>query len=168
MKKTITVNVGSVPFVLNVDAYDALDRYLKDVRSRIADSNADEIMADIEGRIAEIFSDKVRTQGQVVDLDMITYVISVMGKPETFADEGEGEQRTVRPVQVYAPKKLYRSRKSTVIGGVCAGLAEYLNIDISLVRIIALLLVLVGGVSFWIYIIMWIVIPLEPLDYVRR
>ena len=61
-------------------------------------------------------------------------------------------------------KKLYRSRSDKVIGGVCGGLAEYLGIDSSIIRLITLALIFVGGVSIWIYIIAALVIPLEPKD----
>jgi phage shock protein C len=62
-----------------------------------------------------------------------------------------------------AHKKLYRSRKNVMIGGVCAGLAEYFNIDPSLARLATVLLVFPGGLSFWAYIIAWIIIPQRPL-----
>lgn len=58
--------------------------------------------------------------------------------------------------------KLYRSRSNRIIAGVCGGIANYFGIDVSIVRIITLLLIFVGGVSIWIYIIAALVIPLEP------
>lgn len=63
-------------------------------------------------------------------------------------------------------KKLYRSRENAMIGGVCAGLAEYFNIDPSLVRLAAVILVFPGGLGIWAYIISWIVIPQKPLGTV--
>ena len=61
-------------------------------------------------------------------------------------------------------KKLYRSRVDCKIGGVCAGLAEYFNIDATIVRIIAILLIFADGVGFIGYIIAWIVVPRRPID----
>jgi phage shock protein C len=61
-------------------------------------------------------------------------------------------------------KKLYRSRENAMIGGVCAGLAEYFDIDPSLVRLATVLLVFPGGLSFWAYIVAWIIIPHKPLS----
>lgn len=58
-------------------------------------------------------------------------------------------------------RRLYRSRQQ-VIGGVCAGVAKYLNVDVSLVRIITFLAIFMGGVSFWLYVLAWVIIPLEP------
>lgn len=58
-------------------------------------------------------------------------------------------------------RKLFRS-KDQVIGGVCAGIAKYLNVDVSLVRIITFLAIFMGGVSFWLYVLAWVIIPVEP------
>jgi len=63
-----------------------------------------------------------------------------------------------------AYKKLYRSRENAMVGGVCAGLAEYFNIDPSLARLATVLLVFPGGLSFWAYIVAWIIIPQKPLE----
>lgn len=57
-------------------------------------------------------------------------------------------------------RKLYRSRDK-MLGGVCGGLADYFNLDKSLVRIIFALLFLAGTIGFWMYIVMWIIIPEE-------
>lgn len=58
-------------------------------------------------------------------------------------------------------KKLYRSRSNRVIGGVCAGLAAYLNFDPTVLRLITVLLTFVAGMSLWVYLIAWLIIPEE-------
>lgn len=60
-------------------------------------------------------------------------------------------------------KKLYRSRKR-VIGGVCQGLADYFGIDVVLVRLIALFALFCFSAGFWVYIVLWIFLPPEPVD----
>jgi phage shock protein C len=60
------------------------------------------------------------------------------------------------------PKRLYRSRTDSMIAGVCGGLAEYFDIDPTLVRLAFVAVLLLGGSAVLIYIIMWIVVPLEP------
>ncbi len=65
------------------------------------------------------------------------------------------------------PRKLYRSRNGK-IGGVCSGLADYFNTDVVPVRLLAALGLLCGGLGFWVYLVCWIVIPLEPYDKERR
>lgn len=59
-------------------------------------------------------------------------------------------------------RRLYRSRKDKMIGGVCAGLADYFRIDTTWMRLLFVLFLLVGGSAILVYIIMWIVVPLEP------
>lgn len=61
------------------------------------------------------------------------------------------------------PKKLYRSKKDRMIGGVCGGLAQYFNMDPTVIRIIAVIILLFGTAGFWAYLIMWIVVPEEPV-----
>ena len=63
-------------------------------------------------------------------------------------------------------KKLYRSRKDKMIGGVAGGLAEYFDIDPTLVRILFIVTLFIGGGGFLAYIIMWIVVPEEPFFFV--
>lgn len=60
-----------------------------------------------------------------------------------------------------ADKKLYRS-DDRLIAGVCAGLAEFFGLDVSLVRIATLILILFGGLSLWVYIILWLIVPKGP------
>ncbi len=59
-------------------------------------------------------------------------------------------------------KKLYRSRSERFIGGVCGGLAKYLNWDVSLIRLIFIVLILSLGSGLLLYLLLWILIPLEP------
>jgi phage shock protein C len=60
------------------------------------------------------------------------------------------------------PKKLMRSSSDKKLGGVCAGLAEYFDMDTTLVRVLWLLIVLCGGTGILLYVILWIVLPLAP------
>ncbi|HXD24571.1 MAG TPA: PspC domain-containing protein [Propionibacteriaceae bacterium] len=57
------------------------------------------------------------------------------------------------------PRKLYRSRSQRMIAGVCGGLADYFNIDATLVRVLFLLLAVFGGTGLVIYIVMWVIVP---------
>jgi phage shock protein C len=61
------------------------------------------------------------------------------------------------------PKKLYRSTTNKMIAGVCGGIAEYFNIDATVVRIIAVILLLPGGLpGFLPYVLLWIIVPEKP------
>ena len=58
-------------------------------------------------------------------------------------------------------KRLYRSETDVMLGGVCAGLGDFFNLDPTILRLIFVVLFLSGTVGFWLYLVMWIVIPLE-------
>jgi phage shock protein PspC (stress-responsive transcriptional regulator) len=163
MKQTYNVNIGGRAYNIDADAYHLLDRYLKDVSSRLTDSDF-ESMDDIEARIADIFDERISSAMQVVNIEMVRRAMAIIGRPDIFGGQKRGfsHQQDGRPGE---PKRLYRS-SDNVIGGVCGGLAEYFEIDASVVRLITVLLFFFGGLSLWVYIIMWIVLPQSP-NYVK-
>ncbi len=63
---------------------------------------------------------------------------------------------------ISTPKRLYRSRRDSKIAGVCGGIAEYFNIDSTLVRLAFLLFFLLGGCALLVYLVMWLIVPLAP------
>lgn len=167
MKKTLNVNIGGIAFTVDEDAYRTLDQYLEDVRSRLEGNDPNEVMTDIESRIAELFSEQITHRSQVVNIEMARHAIGVIGRPDTFGERkstpsGESSfagRETPPPYQ--EPRKLYRSRRNRIIGGVCGGIARYFDVDVTLVRVLFAILFFTS-VSLWIYIILWIVIPQAP------
>lgn len=158
MKETINANIGQQVFMLDRDAYDRLTLYLNDVRRHIA-ADTDEVMNDIEIRIAEIFREELPSVMMVVTLAMVERAIARIGRPEDFGAESHCE--TNNNVGGMKTKQLRRSRTNRSIAGVCAGLADYLGVDVTVMRILALSLVIFGGMSLWVYIILWLLIPEE-------
>jgi len=59
-------------------------------------------------------------------------------------------------------KKLYRSKKDSMIAGVCGGIAEYFDVDSTLIRLLAVIVALLGGAGVVVYIIAWIIVPQKP------
>ncbi len=164
MKQTVNVNIGSMPFTLDEDAYQALREYFADVRSRLPEDDT-ETEADVETRMGEILREKVASPMYVVSLDTVRAAIARLGTPDCFGarhDDLRSEEETSTNRR---PDKLRRSRTDRSIAGVCGGLAEYFGIDSSLLRLITLLLILFGGLSIWIYVILWIVIPEAPSQF---
>ena len=166
MKETVNANIGSQSFTLDTDAYGTLKSYLDDVRSRLPEDDT-ETMGDIEARLAEIFREKTGGGAmRVVTLAIVREAMMQLGAPAEF-----GERRSGRPSENAAAtdptraalRKLYRSRTDRSIAGICGGLAAYFGIDPTLLRLITLLLILFGGISIWVYVILWIVVPEEPL-----
>lgn len=153
MKETIQANIGSVAFTLDRDAYDTLKTYLDELRRRLPDT---ETLDDIERHFAEIFRERIASPMQVVTLGMVREAIGRMGSPADF-----GEQRE-RAAESPAPRQLRRSVADRSLAGVCGGLAEFFGVDSLLVRIVTLLLILFGGLSVWVYIVLWIIVPEAP------
>ncbi len=172
MKETINVNIGSQAFTLDKDAYERLSDYFDDVRSRLSE-NEDDTMNDIESRFAEIFIESRSSSMMVVSLKIVEQAIARMGRPEDFGPErgGSRTKASYSRANENATRVIRRSRTNRSIAGVCGGIAEYCDIDATAVRLATLLLILFGGLSIWIYIILWIVIPEEPINtkfYERR
>lgn len=156
MKKTMNVNIGSVAFVIDEDAYYMLKNYLDDVRSRFDVDEQAEVMNDVEMRIADIFTEAIASPRQVINTDHVRRAIGIIGKADEFGEKRGGYSGKRADI-----KKLRRSRSEHVIGGVCGGIAEYFGIDVSVVRLLMFFLIFFGGISLWVYIILWIVIPME-------
>ena len=170
MKKTLTVNLGGTVFHIDDDAYRLLDNYLANLKHYFRkQEGAEEIVNDIEIRIAELFAEKVSAGKQVITLADVEEIIARVGKPEDFgvsddeseprkkeqaASAGQGYTRTA------TTRRLFRDPDNKLLGGVAAGLAAYFGWDITLVRILIIILVFVPYCPMIIlYIIGWIVIP---------
>ena len=159
MKKVLNVGIGGRSFVIDEDAYQVLDNYLKKFRSRVQMGiDTKEVMNDLEDRIADIFVEKVPS-GNVVSIEIVNSVIERLGMPDGEAFHFEGQASSVseeKPV-----KKFYRDPDSKAIGGICAGLAHYLDADVVLIRLLFVLAtVLSVSLGFWFYVIVWFVVPM--------
>ena len=161
MKQTVTVNIGSMPFTVDEDAYQALRDYFADIRSRLPDDDT-ETEADIETRMGEILREQMPSPMYVVSIDAVRAAINRLGTPDCFGTrhgETAGDADDRREPRL---RKLCRSRENRSIAGVCGGLAEFLDADPSVLRLVTLLLMLFGGLSIWIYVVLWIVLPEAP------
>lgn len=160
MKKTLNINLGGFPFIIDEDAYGVLKSYLSEIDIRLDRSDDKEILEDIESRMADILREEIlNPELQVVTLAMVRRGIAMIGPASEF---GEPRMTVDPPKSDDGHKKLYRSRKDKWIGGVCGGLAEFFDIDSTLMRLIAFFMIFLGGLSLWAYIILWIIVPLTP------
>lgn len=168
MKETISVNLASQAFTFDKDAYRRLKEYLDAIRRRLPAGDP-EILNDVEARLAEIFRSRISSPMMVVTLQMVRGASGAMGDPSEFGELPTGEKRDEASVDAesascVSSRHLYRSRTNRSIAGVCGGIAEFFGIDSTILRLITLFLILFGGLSLWVYIILWIVIPSEPLN----
>lgn len=163
MKRVVNVGIGGKSFVMDNDAYAKLGKYLDKFKNGAGmGMQSKEVMDDLEGRIAELFTDSLGAYKEVVDIELVNRVISQLGMPngEPFVDTDDEQSGGASGNPLNTPRKLYRDPQNKSIGGVCAGLAIYLNLDIALVRVIFVVCFFMGSASFWVYIILWIVAPL--------
>ncbi len=167
MKKTVNVNIGGMVFTINEDAYSALESYLKILRTYFRETEgSEEIMEDIEVRIAEILKEHLGKR-VVIEMSDIDAVKATIGYPQDFEmsanEEGSrsytSEERDKKKKQVYLGKRLFRNPDDKVLGGVCSGLGAYFGIDPVWIRLAFVVATVFIGTGFWLYIILWIVIP---------
>ncbi|WP_299118161.1 PspC domain-containing protein [uncultured Winogradskyella sp.] len=166
MNKTVNINLAGVFFHIDEDAYLKLSRYLEAIRRSFTDSQGrSEIISDIEARIAELFSERIQNDKQVVGIKLVDEVITIMGQPEDYLVddeifEDEPQHKKQRQTKSGPSKKLYRDTDNSYIGGVAAGLSHYLGIDMVWVRLLwALFALLSGGTFILIYLIFWALVP---------
>ena len=164
MKETVNANIGSVAFTLDQDAYRLLSSYFDDIRMRLPEGDT-ETMTDIEARVAEIFRERVTSPMRVITVEVVRAAMAQMGSPADFGDPRDRTSESssysdATPQQ--SPRKLYRSRTERSIAGICGGLGQFFDSDPTMIRLAMLLLILFGGLSIWVYVILWFVIPEEP------
>ena len=162
MNKTVNINLGGMFFYIDEDAFQKLTRYFEAIKRSLSNSNGqDEIIKDIEMRIAELFAEKHSSDKQVINLRELDEVIAVMGQPEDYRIDNEGEEpkNTSFDYSKRGVKKLYRDKDGGMIGGVLSGLGHYFGIDKVWLRVLLLILLLCYGIGFFTYIILWIVMP---------
>ncbi len=161
MKQITNVSIGSKSFTLSVEAYKMLDSWLRAFKAGIKpESEADDVMIEIEERIAELFSEEGKGLNYVIDTDLVGKVIARLGMPDGSSAEGEFKYKGEEKFEQSASRKFYRDNDNRVIGGVCSGISLYFNIDVLLVRILFFILLLCGTSGFWIYMILWLLAPL--------
>lgn len=161
MNKTVNINLGGMFFHIDEDAYQKLSRYFDAIKRSLSDSNGqDEIIKDIEMRIAELVSEKHISDKQVINLKELDEIIAVMGQPEDYRIDPDGDesQKNNFNTSNRVHKKLYRDKDKGSIAGVCTGLGHYFGVDSVWIKILFLVL---ASTSFGIiaYIILWIVMP---------
>lgn len=161
MKKTLTVNLGGTVFHIDEDAYRLLDNYLSNLKIHFRkEAGADEIIDDIERRISELFEEKLTAGSQVITITDVEEVIARMGKPEDMEAENDSEPSVGNATRTTIHRRLYRNPDDKLLGGVISGMAAYLGWDVTLLRLLLLVVLICGvGTLIPVYIVCWLVIP---------
>ena len=187
MKKTFEVNINGKIFHIDEDAYELLKNYLSQLREAFPGEEGEEIVSDIECRISEHFEQRASVGSSVIVIEDVNNMIGIMGRPEEISEEADFGQSardesrrpepaawgTVPPSAAAGMgttppplhKKLFRDDRHKVFGGVIAGLGQYLGWDVTVLRILVVVLTLslFSLNLFWtviiLYLIAWMIIP---------
>ncbi len=182
MKKIININLSGRVIPIEDSAYESLQRYIDSLRRYFAaEEGRDEIINDIESRIAELMNDKIKKGAtSVTDAD-INEIINSMGRIEDFeaADHAEsfaGSENTgakaeqsafsyTQPGSKRFRGRLHRDASDKILGGVCSGIASYMNVDPAIVRLLFGIITFGGfGFGILIYVLLWIIVPAKNLE----
>ncbi|MDE3142886.1 MAG: PspC domain-containing protein [Bacteroidota bacterium] len=178
MKRVININFQGRVIPIEESAYDLLKKYIDSLTKFFANEEGrEEIINDIEGRIAELFGEALKKGSTCVTDDDVTRIIDSMGRPEDFDDEennvkaqlsGEqtksntsssSSQQKSSATNADEPRRFYRDENHKVLGGVCSGIANYFGIDPVIVRVIFLVTTFGAGFGFLAYLILWVAAP---------
>ncbi len=182
MKKVININFKGRVIPIEEAAFEQLQRYTESLRRYFANEEGrDEIINDIEDRIAELFDEDLKKGATCITEEKVTAICSSMGSVEDFeqmdnetgaptGNSSSASSSSSSTSSAYATASeeprgsLGRNANDKVLGGVCSGLAHYLKIDPTVVRILFALITFGGfGTGVLIYIVLWIVLPIKDL-----
>ncbi len=176
MKKIISINLSGQVIPIEDSAYQQLQDYLASLRRYFAqEEGRDEIINDIESRIAELMTEELRKGASHITDEHVQLIIGTIGRPQDF-EGAEADQDTYTEQNSgssysstsYATKRLYRNSSDKFLGGVCSGLAAYINIDPAIVRILFAIITLGGlGIGLLAYVLLWIIVPAKDLEGFR-
>jgi len=189
MKKVININFQGRVIPIEETAYDILKQYVESLRRYFANEEGrDEIINDIEGRIAELFSERLKKGAVCITDEDVQSIMASMGRPEDFEAEAEtissggtiggsaaGQQQqqqsssqqsqsTGTSYNTGTTRRLVRNADDKIIAGVCSGLANYMRIDPVIMRILFVVLFFTGGSGFLVYLILWVAVPSQSVQ----
>jgi phage shock protein PspC (stress-responsive transcriptional regulator) len=160
MKKNFSVNIQGRIFHMDEDAYELLDQYFAYLdESFQSEPDKEVIIEDFRKRISLMLWEETKPD-HIVSLQHVEKILARFGyfnEQETKTHHHSGGAR---------PKRLFRDPDNRILGGVCGGIAKYLNIDPLIVRIVFAVMAFVFATGILMYIIMWIIVPIpqSPID----
>ncbi len=165
MNQTININLAGMIFHVDENAFALLNDYIERLK-RIFEprEGGNEIVQDVESRMAELFQEMLSDSKEVISEENVKQVIATLGNPEDYVDDDEDSEEAYKNTASSTedkkmPKRLFRNPDDKILGGVASGLAAYFGMDPVWVRLIIVALFLFNGIGLIPYIILWIVIP---------
>lgn len=150
MNEVKKCSISGIAFTMDTEAHAALRAYLDTLNEKYSNEpDGEEIIADIEARIAELIL-STQENTRVVELPLIKNIITQLGSADAISEESNTENETPKHNEPRIPRRLYRDMENAKLGGVCAGIARYFDIDpvwIRLALFVPLLLMPFSGIS---------------------
>ncbi|HEU0085466.1 MAG TPA: PspC domain-containing protein [Candidatus Paceibacterota bacterium] len=162
MKKVINITIGKTVFYIEEEAYEKLASYLEAVRNHFKNEGGfDEIMEDIENGMAEKFILITNNKSNSISAKEVEEVIHEMGEIKDFEEFDNKETNTSENEKANPPitKRLYRSGDDVIIAGVASGIASYVGIDPTIIRLLFAISVFFNGFGIFLYIVLWLIVP---------
>lgn len=166
MNRTIDINLGGMVFHIDENAYPVLNEYLQSLKKHFStQKGGDEVMTDIEIRIAEMFQKHTNITKQNITIIDVEEVMHTMGSPENFeSDDATASSKTNYTTPPHEPvspvaKRIYRDTDSRILGGVCAGVSNYFAVDPIFIRLAFVVAMFGFGTGALVYLVLWIIIP---------
>lgn len=161
MKKTVSINLNGLIFNIDEDAFMVLSDYLEKLKAYFSKKEeGEEIMSDIELRIAEIFTSKISPSKLVINISDVEEVMNTMGRVEEICDGDSSTDTGSRAGEKKNQKKFFRDTDNRLLGGVCAGLSHYSGINLLAIRILFVVFFLFSaGFVTLVYFILWLIVP---------
>lgn len=155
MNRTVTVNLSGMVFAIDDDAYNVLKGYFDELNVHFKEEpGRQEILDDIEARIADLFRSGIKLEQQVICIADVNRVIGIMGRPSQLDDEAEDQGSAGKTYS-----RMYRDVDDKIIGGICSGMGYYWRIEPLLFRIFFVISSFWGGLGVVLYVVLWIVVP---------
>jgi phage shock protein PspC (stress-responsive transcriptional regulator) len=161
MKRVVTVELNGMSFHFDEDAYDALRAYLHQAKARLThDPDCEEVIADLERSIAEKCQPFLHAQKNVVTAEELRSVLAQIGVVEGFAEHAE--RQSAHAFDSASERPLLQIREGAMVSGVCNGLAVRYGIDVTLIRVIFVVLAIATSGAFVLaYLAMMFLIPYD-------
>lgn len=169
MQRIIQITIAGRLIAIEEDGYLLLKDYISSLERHFnGEVGKEEIIGDIEGRIAELFGARLQSGAHAVDKSDVVKVIETLGPASALNDgmDASGNPAshfpapyTAREQAQYSSRRLYRNPNDKILGGVCSGLANYFDIDPVIVRLVFAIMFLTAGIGLLAYILAWIIIP---------
>ncbi len=166
MKKTVSVNIKGMNFLIEEDAYELLQSYMNRLTHSLRnEKGSKEIIEDIEFRVAELCSSHLNEKKQVIEKEDIEDIVKTLGEPEEYVEgiedfTQENKTNSFEDKQSSTNRRLFREMENAKIAGVCGGIGKYFDIDVVIIRAIFLIVFFFFGFGLPIYILLWMILPI--------